>query len=134
MTTVRLHRLAGTKKALDACRLVEKLYLAGTRTVVWISDPGRAGMFDEYLWTYAQHSFVPHCLWTGQGSAEDPVVVATGVLGNPNGATALVIVDRLADPQLATGFAEIHDFVGPAPEDEGKQDAWERAGLVVEKG
>jgi DNA polymerase-3 subunit chi len=131
VTTVTLHRLAGTKKALEACRLVEKLYLAGTRTVVWIADPGRAGMFDAYLWTFAQPSFVPHALWNGQGTCDDPVVVATGVLGSPNDASALVIVDRLADPSQAAPFAEIHDFVAQGPEDEGKKESWEQAGFTV---
>ncbi len=131
MTTVTLHRLAGTKKALEACRLVEKLYLAGTRTVVWISDAGRAGMFDDYLWTFAQASFVPHSLWNGQGSCDDPVVVATGTLGSPNAASALVIVDRLADPAQATAFAEVHDFVAQGAEDAGKKESWEQAGFTV---
>ncbi len=49
---VVLHRLAGTKKALDVCRLVERLYQAGKRVTVLLSDSGRAAMFDEYLWTY----------------------------------------------------------------------------------
>lgn len=131
MTNVTLHRLTGTKKALEACRLVERLYLAGTRTVVWVSDAGRAGTLDEYLWTFAQHSFVPHSLWAGKGDCDDPVVVATGALGNPNGATALVIVDRLADPALAAGFSEVHDIVAQSPEDEGKASAWAQAGFAV---
>lgn len=133
MAKVTLHRLSGAKKALDACRLVEQLYLGGTRVVVWIADAGRAAVFDEYLWTFAQNSFVPHRLWNGKGNADDPVVVVTGSLGNPNDAKALVIVDRLADPTVATAFAEIHDFMTPTPQDEAKEETWERAGFTVQE-
>ncbi len=130
---VVLHRLAGTKKALDACRLVNGLYEAGKRVTVFLSDSGRAAMLDEYLWTFAQHSFVPHVLWDGQGEVEDPVALVAGTLANPNGASVLVVGDRIAEPGDAGGFLEVHDFVTTAPEDEGKRKAWEDAGFKVEE-
>lgn len=132
-TKVVLHSLGGTKKALDACRLVESLYQRGKRVTVFLSDSGRAAMLDEYLWTFAQHSFVPHVLWDGQGEVEDPVVLITGTLANPNGASVLVIGDRIAEPGEAGGFREVHDFVTTAPEDEGKRKAWEGAGFKVDE-
>jgi DNA polymerase IIIc chi subunit len=128
---VTLHRLAGTKKALEACRLIDGLYRAGRRVVAWVDDSGRARMFDEYLWTYAQHSFVPHVLWSGAGEAEDPVVVVTGSLANPNRADTLVVVDRLPDPAAAATFPQIHDLASQAAEDQGRREAWEAAGLPV---
>jgi DNA polymerase IIIc chi subunit len=131
---VVLHRLAGTKKAHEACRLVERLYQKGERVAVFLSDSGRAAVLDEYLWTFAQHSFVPHVLWDGQGEVEDPVVVVAGTIANPNAASVLVIGDRIADPREAAGFAEVHDFVTAAPEDEGKGKLWEDAGFKVEEG
>jgi DNA polymerase-3 subunit chi len=129
---VVLHRLAGTKKAHEACRLVERLYQKGERIAVFLSDRGRAAVLDEYLWTFAQHSFVPHVLWDGQGEVEDPVVVLAGTFGNPNGATILVVGDRIGDPREAAGFSEVHDFITTAPEDEGKVKAWEDAGFKVQ--
>jgi len=128
---VIVHRLAGTKKALEACRLIDGLYRAGRRVVAWVDDSGRAKMFDEYLWTYAQHSFVPHILWAGEGEAEDPVVVVTGSLANPNRADALVVVDRIPDPVAAAAFPEIHDLASQAAEDQGRREAWEATGLSV---
>jgi DNA polymerase IIIc chi subunit len=130
---VVLHRLAGTKKALDACRLVERLYTAGKRVAVYLSDGGRAKMFDDYLWTFAQHSFVPHVLWAGEGEVEDPVVVVTGVLANPNRADLLVIGDKMPAPGELAEWKEVHDFVTPAPEDKGRPQLWEEAGFVVEE-
>jgi len=126
---VILHRLTGSKKALEACRLTEMLYRQGRRVVVWVSDRGRAAVLDQYLWTFAQNSFVPHALWDGSGSADEPVVIVTGSLANPNDATVLVVGDRLEDPGAARGWQEIHDFVTGAAEDEGKKAAWEAAGF-----
>jgi DNA polymerase-3 subunit chi len=132
--TVVLHRLAGTKKALEACRLVERLYTAGRRVVVYLADGGRAAMFNEYLWTFAQHSFVPHVLWDGRGSVDDPVVVVTGALANPNRSDVLVVGDALAEPGAAVPWGEVHDFLTAAAEDEGKATTWEEAGFKVEEG
>ena len=128
---VVLHRLAGSKKALDACRLVERLYQSGKRVAVFLSDRGRATMFDDYLWTFAQNSFVPHVLWDGQGEPDDPVVVVAETLSNPNRADVLVIGDHLGEPGQAGVFPEIHDFVTASPEDQGKAKAWEAAGFAV---
>lgn len=131
MAGVIVHRLAGSKKALDACRLVEALFKSGKRVVAYVSDGGRATMFDAYLWTFSQDSFVPHTLWDGAGDAEDPVVVVTGSLTNPNRADTLVIVDRLGEPERAHDFEEVHDLLAQLAEDEGKVEAWEAAGFVV---
>lgn len=132
MGKVFIHRLAGTKKAQEACRLIEALYAKGKRVVAWVADGGRASTFDEYLWTFAQHSFVPHALAASGEEVEDPVAVVTGALANPNHAEVLVIVDLLPNVQDAAGFAEIHDFVTLAPEDAGKVEAWSSAGVSVD--
>ncbi|MDD5562221.1 MAG: DNA polymerase III subunit chi [Thermoanaerobaculaceae bacterium] len=131
MSEVILHRLAGSKKALEVCRLVEQLYRSGKRVVVWIADGSRAGVLDEYLWTFAQSSFVPHALWDGSAELDDPVVIVSGTLANPNNAAALVVGDRLPDPAAARGWPEVHDLAGAAAEDAGKREAWEAAGFAV---
>jgi DNA polymerase IIIc chi subunit len=131
MREVVIHPLGGTKKAHEACRLIEMLYESGRRVVAWVGDSGRAATFNEYLWTFAQHSFVPHALATDAADVDDPVVVVTGELSAPNGADVLVVVDALADCATAEGFAEIHDFVSQSPEDAGKRAAWELAGFHV---
>ncbi|MCU0291697.1 MAG: DNA polymerase III subunit chi [Thermoanaerobaculaceae bacterium] len=134
MKKVILHRLATTKRALDACKLVEALFLEGKKVLVAFSEAGRAATFNEYLWTFSQSSFVPHSLWDGQGEADDPVVLALGTLDRPNGATVLVVVDPLSELGDAGAFSEIHDFVTPAPEDQDKGDRWAAAGFEVQLG
>lgn len=131
MGEVILHRLTGSKKALDACRLIERLYSSGKRVAVWMSDRGRAAVLDEYLWTFAQNSFVPHAIWDGVGDGDEPVVIVTGTLANPNRAKALVVGDRLPDPAAAREWPEVHDLVTAAAEDEGKKEAWKAAGFSV---
>ncbi len=131
MGEVTLHQLAGTKKALDACRLVEALHAAGHRVVVWITEGSRVATFDEYLWTFSPGSFVPHTVADGDADDDDPVVIVSGELTNPNGADTLVVVDRLREPAAAAGFAAVHDLLAGTTEDEGKQAAWEAAGLTV---
>ncbi len=129
--SVTVHVLGGTKKAKEACRLVEALYLAGKRVVVFLADEGRAKILDDMLWTFSTESFVPHQLWGGEESVEDPVVVVAERLANPNGASTLVIADRLGDLVGARDFVEIHDLVAQVAEDADKAAAWRAAGFSV---
>jgi len=126
-----LHRLHGTKKAHDACRLVESLVNRGRRLVVWVGDEGRAQVLDDYLWTFSQSSFVAHVRVQAGGSCEEPVAVLSARVENPNRADTLVIVDRLADPSAAAGFSEVHDLDAGTEEDGGKSEAWRQAGFEV---
>ena len=130
-TTVTIHRIAGSKKALELCRLVETLYLAGRRVVVFFGDAKRAAILDDYLWTFSQSSFVPHAPWDGATPVEEPVAVVSGELVNANRADTLVVADRLADAATAAAFAEVHDLVADLAEDSGKAEAWAAAGFVV---
>lgn len=132
MTRVVLHRLSSTKRALDACRLIESLVARGKRVLVYFSDAGRATTFDQYLWTYSQSSFVGHSLWDGHSELDDPAVLVIGTLERPNNAAVLVTVDSLPDLAEASAFDEVHDFVTPLPEDQDKPQRWSAAGFQVE--
>jgi DNA polymerase-3 subunit chi len=132
MPTVTIHRIAIAKKALDICRIAEALYLAGKRVAVAVTDAKRAAILDDYLWTFSQPSFVPHALWDGDAPIAEPVAIVAGELANPNGATALVVADRIADAAAAAAmFPEIHDIDAGLAEDEGKAEAWAAAGAEV---
>jgi DNA polymerase III subunit chi len=131
MPKVVLHHIVRTKKALDAANLVNALYLAGHRVVAWLAEPGKAAVFDAYLWTFSQSSFVPHSLWDGSSQVDDPVVVVSGSIANVNGASHLVTVDRPLELKDVALFAEVHDLVTALPEDAGVRDAWLAAGFDV---
>ncbi len=127
-----VHRLRGRKKALDACRLIEDLYLSGRRVLVWLADPARAALFDEYLWTFSEHSFVPHAMWSGDDSpADEPVLVSSGEPVKPRSFESLVALDRLAEPKFAASFEDVHELVTTDPADEGWAAYWEGAGFAV---
>lgn len=127
---VVLHRLSGSKKALDACRLVEKLYLAGEKVVVWFQDQGRAAIFDQYLWTFSDTSFVPHRLVVDKGQVAEPVAIVVGQLVNPNQASHLVVVEPPKNFKAVRGFAQVHDLLVAGEE---RKDKWEAAGFQVEE-
>lgn len=131
MTRVVVHRLSSTKRALDACRLIESLVARGQRVLVYFTDATRATTFDQYLWTFSQNSFVGHCLWDGHSEADDPAVLVIGTLDRPNGATVLVTLDPLENPADAHAFEEIHDFMTPLAEDQDKPERWAAAGFQV---
>ncbi len=132
MARIILHRLAGEKKARDACRLVERLYLAGRRVVVWLADERKAKMFDEYLWTFADESFVPHALSPDAASAiEEPVIVTTGALGSVKGALSLVLLDLPEDVAALARFEDVHDFVTTSEGHARRVEGWRSAGFEV---
>jgi len=125
---VIFHRLAGSKKALDACRLVERLYLEGQRVVVWFQDEGKAAIFDQYLWTFSDTAFVPHRVAKEGEPVEEPVALVIGPLFNPNGATHLVVMELPGSLKQVKGFPVVHDLL---PVGEERQEQWEKASFAV---
>lgn len=131
MPRVIVHWLSGNKKALDACRLVEGLYLAGRRVQVWLADERKAAIFDEYLWTFADEAFVPHARWGDGGEVEEPVVVTSGSLRRVAEAHVLVLLDPPDRVENLAPFEEVHDFATTSPADVGRAEAWRAAGFEV---
>lgn len=127
-----LHSLPGEKRAGRLAELIEELYGAGRRVVVWVADEGRRQILDDFLWTFRKLSFVPHCLWRGGMEASDDPVVLVGEAGNPNGADVLVVGDDLPPTEWLEGFDEVHDLVPPGREGETRTQTWREKGLLVD--
>ena len=126
MTRLVLHDLQSDKRAGDLARLIESLAAAGGRLVVWVADEGRRQIFDDWLWTFDKGSFVPHIVWQEtMGEVDDPVVLS-GVEGNPNRATVLVVGDELPPGDWARGFDEVHDLIPPGDEGAERRAWWQR--------
>ncbi|MEM7284454.1 MAG: DNA polymerase III subunit chi, partial [Pseudomonadota bacterium] len=71
MTRVDFYILKDTApeaRELFAARLVEKAYRLGHKVFVHTANMHLATLFDEYLWTFRDGSFVPHCI---EGSEEE---------------------------------------------------------------
>ncbi len=129
---VILHRLPGSKRAMEVAQLAERLFGAGHRLVIWVADEGRRTILDDFLWTFEGLSFVPHVLWgPTMGTVEDPVVLV-GAPVNPNRADLLLVGDEIPPAEWAAGFVEVHDLAAPGSAGGGRRTSWEEAGFEVE--
>ena len=86
-------------------QLLEKSLARGWRVVVQAATPQRVKQLDDFLWSYAPESFLPH----GTGADADPrtqPIYLTCEGDNPNGADARFFLDgvRLA-PILSSDAA-----------------------------
>lgn len=92
------------------CRLVRKAWLAGHRVLVNLPAAQRDA-FDQLLWTFAPHEFVPHCASTDPLAAQTPVVLVAA------GDDAVGCDDILVNfddqlPVMAQRFARVIEIVG----------------------
>lgn len=66
-----LKSAAAKPRLTFACRLIEKAYLRDLRVLVVNDTLTDARTLDELLWTFGEHSFVPHTL-CADGNSPDP--------------------------------------------------------------
>lgn len=78
--------------------LVEKTLERGWRGLIRAESADRAGAIDALLWTYDEHSFLPHAQ-SGDGDACEQPVLITVEDGNPNGAQLLFLVGGAPPPE-----------------------------------
>lgn len=123
---LELHPLPGAKRAGALCHLIEKLYKERRRVVVWVGDPGKLQILDDYLWTFRRLSFVPHAVWSPEmGSVDEPVVLLAEP-GNPNRAGVIVVGDDPPPGDWAASFEVVYDLVPPGEKGDERQRFWER--------
>lgn len=72
--------------------LLEKTLTRGWRALVRAPSPERVEHLDGLLWTFRDDSFLPHGV-DGEPMAERQPVLISGGSSNPNGATALFLID-----------------------------------------
>ncbi|WP_133511914.1 DNA polymerase III subunit chi [Candidatus Thiosymbion oneisti] len=63
---------------LLACRLVERIYGTGQRTLIQVPDREQARHLDRLLWTFRQQSFLPHGLVNDSDRALTPILIGHG--------------------------------------------------------
>jgi DNA polymerase-3 subunit chi len=65
-------------KLYYACRLLRKVYQAGSRARV-VGEAGLLAALDQALWTFAAQDFIPHCQANASPAllAHTPIVLAT---------------------------------------------------------
>ena len=100
MTEIGFYHLTGSALERALPKLLEKVHASGARAVVMVGSEERMGILDSVLWTYDQHSFLPHATPRDGDAAEQPIWITTED-ENPNGATILVLTDGARSANIA---------------------------------
>ncbi len=125
MTRLEFHELTGEKRARELAGLVDRLYRDGRRIVIWVADPGRLRILDDYLWTFEKLAFVPHAVWADGGEMDEKVVLAAEPVES-GGADTLVVGDGLPPGEWIATFDEVHDLIPPGDEGDRRREFWQR--------
>lgn len=58
-----------------ACKLAEKAYAQGQRTLVYVADAGSGERLDALMWSAPATGFLPHCRAGDELAEQTPVVI-----------------------------------------------------------
>ena len=89
--------LAGRPLELLVAHLAAEYLDMGTKVLIRAPTAERIKALDQALWTFDPASFLPHGTEEAGRAEGQPVLLTTGE-GNPNGATALLLVDHTVAP------------------------------------
>ncbi len=103
---------------LLACRLVERIHASGQRILIHTRDRDQARHLDRLLWTFRQHSFLPHGLADEVDIELTPILIAYE--GDPRGEHQVLI--NLA-PEVPAFFAAFERVCEPVDLDPKVRDA-----------
>ena len=96
-------------KSRIVCDLTENCYLKKERLVIFTKNEDEGKRIDSLIWTWKQHSFVPHkYLERLSTSQKEPVVLTTNI-ENPADYTTVLLVAPLPVEQVKQ-FSKVIDF------------------------
>ena len=75
MTRVDFHSKV-PDKLLYACRLIRKARTTGMKVVVYLQDSQQLSDFDQALWTFSEHDFIPHVAASDALAEQTPVILS----------------------------------------------------------
>lgn len=108
MTSIRHYLVAQSTVRVLANLLGKRLLPASKQVVVVAPNKHDARMLDDQLWTFAETSFIPHCLAADKGAQDTPVIITDlDSAGKAPVRDVLVAVDG-AWPETCASF---EDFV-----------------------
>jgi DNA polymerase-3 subunit chi len=90
---VDFYHLAATPIERVLPRIAERLFGNGERLVIVAEDDALAARLDLALWSYAADSFLPHGRASGEGDAEQPVLITDAAAEPANGARNVALAD-----------------------------------------
>jgi DNA polymerase-3 subunit chi len=92
VTEVGFYHLLDQRLEDALAALLEKAYERGMRSVVLTGSEARAETLAGHLWRYSRDGFLPHGT-RADGRADEQPIFITEAEENPNGATALFLVE-----------------------------------------
>ena len=104
MTEIRFYHLQRLQLKQALPGILTQAYKRNMRVVVRLNDKDQVGDMDKHLWTYNDHSFLPHgsAISASKTSAEQPIWLTDGD-DNPNNATVLILAGG-ADQQDVSAY------------------------------
>lgn len=90
-----------------ACRLAEKAYQHGQKLYIHAESGAQASALDELLWTFKQHSFIPHA----RVESAEPAPVVIGRAAEPPADCALLINLDVEVPLFFSRFERVMEIV-----------------------
>jgi len=100
VTEIRFYHLQ--RKTLEDAlpQILEKVLERGWRAVVMAASEERVEALNLHLWTYRDHSFLPHGS-ARDGNAEHQPVWLTIEDENPNGSNVLILTDGAVSKRIS---------------------------------
>ena len=99
MTEISFYHLLHTPLERALPKLMEKVLESGARAVIRTGSTDRAEALNGELWTFDDHSFIPHGTAQDGNSTLQPVWI-TPDEENPNGADILVLTDGVESTEI----------------------------------
>lgn len=95
------------------CRLAERAYREGLTVYIHTASPAEAETLDDLLWTFKDHSFVPHARHPAEPEDTSPILIGSG-----NEAPAMAMLINLCEavPGFAGDFQRVAEVVDQHPE------------------
>ena len=100
MTEIRFYHLQ--RKTLEDAlpQILEKVLERGWRAVIMAASEERVEVLNQYLWTYRDHSFLPHGS-ARDGDAEHQPIWLTVEDENPSAGNVLILTDGAVSERVA---------------------------------
>jgi DNA polymerase-3 subunit chi len=100
VTEIRFYHLQ--RKTLEDAlpQILEKVLERGWRAVIMAASEERVEVLNQYLWTYRDHSFLPHGS-ARDGDAEHQPIWLTVEDENPNAGNVLILTDDAVSERVA---------------------------------
>lgn len=92
-----------------ACRLVEKIYGLKQSIYIFTESRGQAAAFNELLWSYCPHGFIPHVYSDDAACDETPVLI--GYAGKPHSKRDVLFNLALQPPVFYKEYSRIVEIL-----------------------